>query len=250
MAMAVNRQNHNNPMIRKMESIFRLSEDERAALGAVPMQVQIIRENQDLVREGDRPSRCCALLEGYGCTYKLTGDGKRQIMGFYIPGDIPDLQSLHLRALDTSIGTLTACRVGFIPHEILRDLCRSHPRIADALWRETLVDASIFREWMTSIGRREALNRIAHLFCEWVVRLKAIDLVREDACTFPMTQNEMGDALGISTVHVNRILQDLRGAGLISLKGSTLTVLDWAQLQRVGDFNAGYLHLEPEQAAA
>src|SRR5215207_8227501 len=108
-------------------------------------QAVSLRADQDIVREGDRPTRSCLVLEGFTCIYKLTGEGKRQIMGFQIPGDIPDLQSLHLTVLDTTLGTITPCKVGFIQHEVLRELCERNPRIASAFWRETLIDASIFR---------------------------------------------------------------------------------------------------------
>jgi CRP-like cAMP-binding protein len=239
-----------NPIIRKLESIFVLSDEERAAVNALPMQVQDLKADQDIVRVGDRPSRSFALLEGYTHTYKITGEGKRQIMAFHIPGDIPDLQSIHLKVLDNSVATLTRCKVGFIPHEVLRGLCRTYPRINDALWRETLIEGSIFREWMTSIGQREALSRVAHLLCEWVVKLQAIGLVKDFTCDLPITQNELGDALGISTVHINRTLQDLRAEGLIALRGATLTVLDWDGLQRVGDFDPMYLHIDQGQVAA
>jgi len=248
--MDASRFHQNTPLIRRLESIFVLSDDERDALENLPMHVQDLRADQDIVREGDRPSRSCLLLDGYAATYKMTGDGKRQIMDFHIPGDIPDLQSLHLKVLDNSLGTLTQCRVGFIQHEVLRDLCRRYPRLNDALWRQTLIDAAIFREWMTNIGRRDAYNRIAHLFCEWVVRLRTVGLVRDYTCELPMTQSELGDAMGISTVHVNRVLQELRSNGLISLRGSTLRVLEWEQLKQVGDFDPTYLHLDPVQTAA
>src|SRR5829696_9400312 len=129
-----------NPLIRKLESIFPLSEDERHALETLPMQVMVIKADQDIVRVGDRPSRACLILSGFACTYKVTAGGKRQIVSFAIAGDIPDLQSLHLKTLDTSIATISTCRVGFIPHEALWTLCLNHPRIAAAFWRETLVD--------------------------------------------------------------------------------------------------------------
>src|SRR5215210_8554827 len=135
-----------SPLIRKLESIFTLSEDERRAILDLPLQVTTIKADQDIVREGDRPSRSCALLEGFACTFKVTAEGKRQITAFHIPGDIPDLQSLHLEVLDTSLGTLTPCKVGFIQHEALQDLCERNPRIARALWCMTLIDASTFRE--------------------------------------------------------------------------------------------------------
>jgi hypothetical protein len=120
---------HENPLIRKLESIFTLSDGERQALLSLPAQATALKENQDIVREGDSPSRSCVIVSGFACSYKVTGQGKRQIQGFYIAGDIPDLQSLHLRVLDNSVGTITPCRVWFIPHEALRDICDRYPRI-------------------------------------------------------------------------------------------------------------------------
>ena len=112
-----------NPLTRKLDSIFTLTDDERQALENLPMQLAVLKENQDIVREGDSPSRSCLLLSGFAGTYKVTGEGRRQIMAFNIAGDVPDLQSLHLKVLDNSVGTITPCRVGFIPHEALHDIC-------------------------------------------------------------------------------------------------------------------------------
>jgi CRP-like cAMP-binding protein len=243
---------HSAPLIRKLEAIFSLNDEERQALEAPPMQVQTIRAEEDLVWEGDRPSRSRVLLEGYASSYKMTGEGKRQIQSWHIPGDIPDLQSLHLKVLDISISTVTLARVVFIQREVLRDLCRRHPRLNDALWRETLIDAAIFREWMTNVGRREAYNRMAHLLCEWVVRLRAVGLVEDRwdrICDLPMTQSKLADATGLTPVHVNRVLQELRRDRFIARKGNKLTVLGWDQLKQVGDFDPIYLHLEPRPAA-
>jgi CRP-like cAMP-binding protein len=240
-----------DPLVRKIESVapFALSEAERAALLGLPMQVQALRADQDVIREGDRPSRCCILLEGFASTYKTTLGGKRQITAFYIAGDIPDLMSLHLRVLDASIGTLTPCRVAFIQHEPMRELCERHPRIAAVLWRTTLIDGAVFREWMLNVGQREAYARLAHLLCEVVTRMGAVGLAEGHSCKMPITQTELGDATGISTVHVNRTLQELRGDGLISLRDGTLTVHDWEGLSGAGEFDATYLHLEPREAA-
>jgi CRP-like cAMP-binding protein len=191
------------------------------------------------------------VLQGFTATYKMTGDGRRQIHAFHLAGDIPDLPSLHLRVLDNnSIITVTPCRLGFIQHETLRDLCRKQPRIMEAFWRQTLIDAAIFREWMTNIGRREAYSRPAHILCEWIVRLQAVGLVEDHPCDLPMTQSELADAMGVSTVHVNRVLQELRGDGLITLKGNRLEVLDWERLRQAGDFDPTYLHQEPDREAA
>jgi CRP-like cAMP-binding protein len=242
--LAVSSNSH--PPIRKLESIFTLTDEERDALVSLPMQVADLKADQDVVREGDRPSRSFVLLEGFACTYKVTGEGKRQIMAFHISGDLPDLQSLHLKVLDNSVGTITPCKVGFIRHETLHDLCGRYPRITSALWRQTLIDAAVFREWMASIGQREAYGRIAHLLCELVVRMRSVGLAQDHTCDVPITQAELGDALGLSTVHINRVLQELRGDGLIRLVGGTLTVLNWDGLKEVGDFDPTYLHLEQE----
>jgi CRP-like cAMP-binding protein len=239
-----------NPMIRKLESIFTLTDDERQALEALPMQLAVIKDHQDIVREGDRPSRSCLILSGFTATYKITGGGKRQIVSFGIPGDIPDLQSLHLKVLDISISTVSQCRVGFITHDDLRDLCTRYPRIAAAFWRETLIEGAIFREWVTNVGRREAYSRMAHLLCELLVRLRAVGLAEDTSCDLPITQGEFADALDITTVHVNRVLKELRADGLVELKGDWLNIPDWDRLKEVGEFDPTYLHLESDQAAA
>src|SRR5215207_4142247 len=241
---------HDNPLIRTLGSVFALTEDERQALEALPMQVMVIKDDQDIVRMGDRPSRSCLILSGFAATYKVTAGGKRQIVSFAIAGDIPDLQSLHLKTLDTSIATISTCRVGFIPHEALREISTRYPRIGAALWRETLIDAAIFREWVMNVGQREAYQRMAHVLCELLVRLRAVGLVEDHACDLPITQSEFADAIGTSNVHVNRVLQELRAEGLIELKGDRLFVPDWDRLKQMGEFDPTYLHLETEQAAA
>jgi CRP-like cAMP-binding protein len=236
-------------MIRKLDSIFPLSEEERQALQDLPVQITVINADQDIVRIGDRPSQCCLLLEGYTCVYKLTSEGKRQIMALHVPGDIPDLQSLHLKVLDNSIATICPCTIGFIQHEDLRRVCERHPRVTAALWRETLVDASVFREWLLNIGRREAYTRMAHLLCEFLVRLKVVGLAEDGTFDLPITQVELADAIGTSTVHVNRVLQALRAEGLIETKSTQVTIPDWERLKEVGDFDPLYLHLVEDEAA-
>jgi CRP-like cAMP-binding protein len=239
-----------NPLIRKLESVFALTDDERQALETLPMQVAVVKDNQDIVREGDRPSRSGLILSGFACTYKITAGGRRQIVAFTIAGDIPDLQSLHLKTLDISIGTISPCRVGFITHEALREICLGYPRLAAAFWRETLIDAAIFREWVTNVGQREANQRMAHVLCEMLVRLRAVGLAEDHVCDLPITQGEFADALGVTPVHVNRVLQQMRADGLIETKGTQVKIPDWDKLKRVGEFDPTYLHLENDQAAA
>jgi CRP-like cAMP-binding protein len=236
------------PLIRKLETIFVLSDDEKNALQSISGTVKTFDARQDIVREGDRPSACCLLLEGFLCRYKLTDDGKRQILSFHIAGDIPDLQSLYLDVMDHSMGTLARSTLAFLPHDTVRDLIRRCPRIGDAFWRETLIDASIFREWVINLGRREAYARMAHLLCEIYLRLKSMGLANGHAYELPLTQAELGDALGASTVHVNRTLQDLRGEGLITFEAGSVTVLDWRRLKEAGEFDPTYLHLRQDAA--
>ncbi|WP_262028794.1 Crp/Fnr family transcriptional regulator [Microvirga sp. Mcv34] len=240
----MHRQVNTNPLLWKLDSIVSLSDEERQALLDLPMAVKVMEADSDIVRDGDRPSECCLVLSGFVCRYKVLSDGRRQIMGFYIPGDIPDLQSLHLHVMDHSVGTLVTSSLALIPHESLRRVLAQYPGLAAAFWRDTLIDAAMFREWMVGMGRRSAYQRIAHLLCELQVRLKAVGLAGEDGYELPVTQNELGDALGLSTVHVNRVLQDLRSEGLIVLRGGSLHIPDWKALQLAGDFDPGYLHLK------
>ena len=237
------------PLIRKLRGGLQLSADERAGLESLPMRVEVIRADQDLVREGDRPSRCFALLEGCAISFKRTGAGKRQIMTFHISGDLPDLQSLHMKRLDNTIATITPCKVGFVEHGALLDLCARFPRITNALWRETMRDAALFKEWVMNVGRRDAQAGVAHLICEFVTRMGAVGLVKDGQCAFPITQNELADAVGVSSVHINRTLQELRAGGLIALTRGKLQVVDWEGLKAIGDFAPDYLYLDEERAA-
>lgn len=237
-----------NMLVRKLESIARLSDDERNAILNLPLRVQALPPRQDIVREGDRPSQCCLILDGWACRDKIVGEGRRQIFSFHIPGDIPDLQSLHIHTMDHSLATVTRATVAFIPHGALRDLTACFPGIAALFWRDTLIDAAIFREWMIGMGRRSAYERIAHLLCEMYLKLEAVGLAGEHRCAFPISQTDMADALGLTNVHVNRTLKALRGDGLITLHNHTLVVDRWNELVAAGEFDPKYLHLEKRAA--
>jgi CRP-like cAMP-binding protein len=248
--MASPDQPRRHPFVRKVESIALtpITEEERAALLTLPMQTAQFDANRDIVREGDRPSRCFTLLEGFACTSKTSRAGKRQVMAYHVAGDIPDLQSLHLKVLDNSVSTISPCRVGFVQHDAMRTLFQAHPRIGAAFWRMTLIDAALMREWMLNIGRREAYARMAHLLCELITRLEAVGLVVDYSCELPMTQPELADALGITPVHVNRILRDLKAAELVTLRGRRLTVHDWDGLKTAAEFDPTYLHFRDQDA--
>ena len=229
-------------LIRKLESIGPLSSAERDALRRLQTSLHHVNARQDVVREGERPNAITLVVQGLLCRYKIVADGKRQIMSFHIPGDLPDLPSLVIPILDHSLCSLVASELALIPRAALLDLLADQPQLAHLFWRDTLVDAAIFREWMVGIGRRSAFTRIAHLFCEMIARMRAVGLSSEHTVELPLTQTDIADALGLSTVHVNRTLQELRGAGLIKYSRGMLVAIDWPGLRSAGDFEQNYLH--------
>jgi CRP-like cAMP-binding protein len=199
----------------------------------------------DLIAEGDKPEAVFMLLEGWAFRYKHLVEGGRQIMAYLVPGDLCHVRFFLFEEMDHSIGLLSDARVAKIPAAEMLDVMDRYPRIERALMWATLVDESTLREWLLNIGQRDALQRISHLFCELCVRLNVVKLV-EDNKTFalPLTQAELADTTGMTTVHVNRSLQRLRQDGLISTKEGKLTILDFKRLAKIGGFNAAYLHTD------
>ena len=229
-------------LIRKLSNFGPLSEQEKQVLSGLIVDTQDVPAREDMVREGDCPKHSCVLLDGFACRYKMTSDGQRQILSFQFPGDISDLYSFVLKVMDHSIGALTDCEIGIIPHAKLQDITANHPHLTRLLWRDTMADSSKFREWMVGIGRRSARSRVAHLLCEMLIRCKAIGLCEGYSYELPVTQSDLADCLGMSLVHINRILQGLRADGLITLAGGTVTIQDWPRLSEVAGFDASYLH--------
>lgn len=230
-------------LLRRLNSIYALDDDDRAAVDRLPIQVSDLPADHDLVREGARPTRCCFLISGMTCWFKTTREGRRQILSFHVPGDLPDLQSIHLTTMDSTLSTMSPSRVAFVQHEVLHAICAERPKVASAFWRMTLIDAAVFREWVANVGGRQAYARVAHLLCEMALRLGAVGLAENYVCNLPITQSELADATGLSTVHVNRTLQTLRKKKLVDWKDSRLQVLDWSALRAAGDFDPSYLHL-------
>lgn len=231
-------------LIHKLEQRDTLSDEERQALQGAVARFKEVRADEDIVREGDRPSESTLLLEGFTARYKLLSNGKRQITALHVPGDFVDLHSFLLKKMDHGVVALTPCRVGLFPHANLREITEKHPHLGRLLWLSTLIDGAIHREWLVAMGRRPALNQMAHILCELFVRLQAVGLTQDKSFTLPLTQAELGDALGLSTVHVNRVVQELRGAGLITWRGETLTIEDWPRLEEVAEFDPTFLHLD------
>lgn len=235
-------------LVRKLGSIATLSDEERQAIESLPMRVLTLEARQDIVRDGDKPSHCCLIVSGWACRYKLLSEGKRQIFSFHIPGDIPDLHSMHIPTMDHSVATVTKATVAFIPLESVRDLAARFPNIASLFWRDTLIDAGVFRQWILSMGRRSAFGHVAHLFCELYLKLEAVGLAQDHRCPLPVTQVDLADALGLTPVHVNRVLQDMRGRALIELRSRTLVIEAWDELLRLSQFDPTYLNLEKRAA--
>lgn len=241
-------------LIRKLESMEPLSQPERQAIKDLPVRIHAVDARQDIVRDGDLPQQCCLILSGWACRYKLLHEGKRQILSFHIAGDIPDLGNLHIPAMDHGLASVTKATVGFIPHDNLRALTDAFPRIGALFWRATLIDAGVFRAWIVGMGRRSAFERIAHLFCEMYLKLQVVGLAGDHRCPMPVTQADLADALGLTSVHVNRVLQTMRGRALITLRSSTLVIAAWDELIRVSEFDPAYLQighsLEPQADVA
>lgn len=230
-------------LVRKLETHTDLDADERRALVGLPATVRVFEAGQDILRDGDRPTHCALIVEGWAYRYQTLAEGRRQILSFHLAGDVPDLLSLHLAVLDHGLAALTTCSVALIPHEPIRALTRRLPALADRLWRETLVDASIFRGWVTTMGRRSAYGRIAHLFCELYLRQAAIGLAEGGRCAMPLRQTQLADATGLTTVHISRTLHALRRAGLVTLQDRRLVIHDLGQLMEAAEFDPRYLHM-------
>lgn len=236
-----------NPFLRKLSYRSRLSAAELAALAALPSDEERVRSRGYIVRQGEAMKRSCLLVDGFAARYKLTADGERQIVSFHVPGDFIDLHTVMLKVADHSIGTLGDARIDWVPHTALLDVATAHDAVGLAFWKDTLVDASIGREWLLNIGQRDAYARLAHLICEIATRLAAVGLYREGRFQLMVTQTELADATGLTPVHINRTLQKLRADGLISNRGTEFHIEDWRALVEAGGFDVSYLYL-PEPA--
>jgi CRP-like cAMP-binding protein len=212
--------------------------------------VREVEPRRDLIREGDEPRHVHLLLDGWACRYKSLPDGRRQVLAFMLPGALEDSRVFLLRRMDHSIGAITRLRCAEIPPAELEALAAQSPTLARALWRNDLVNAAIAREWVLNVGQRTAHERLAHIMCEVYFRLESVDLAENGSCDWPLTQNDLAEAAGLTSVHVNRTLQLLRGAALIDIRGRRLTILDLPRLKEAGLFTPNYLHFEQPGAQA
>jgi len=230
----------------KLEAFTKLSAEDREALARVTQNTRYVDARRDIISEGDKPRHVHLVVDGWGARYKSLPDGKRQIVSIFLPGDFCDLNVYILKHMDHSIGAITRMKVAMIGPEEMNALTRERPRITQALWWHELVSTAIQREWTLNLGQRSAYERLGHLLVELYLRLRTVGRANDHRCDFPLTQNDLAEATGLTAVHVNRTLQELRGDGLIELERRQLHILDLERLMDVSLFNANYLHLDHE----
>ena len=238
------------PMIHKLEESGRLGDADRQAVLELPHRLIQLRPQEYIVREGDAAQNSCLMLSGYSFRNKVAGNGGRQVFSIHMRGDLADLQNSLLGRADHNLQALDHVEVALIPVAAIQDIAFARPAVGRAMWFQTLVDASIFREWTLNVGRRDARTRAAHLLCEFALRLEAAGLGQKDGYVLPMTQEQLADALGLTPVHTNRTLMALGSEGLISRTKRAVRIEDWSKLAGVGDVNAAYLHLPPSRPGA
>jgi CRP-like cAMP-binding protein len=231
-----------NPLLRKLGNFTALSEEESRAVIECCKDVRTVGAREDVISQGDRTGGVKLLLDGFACRYKTLEDGRRQIVAYFVPGDLCDLRVFILKRMDHSIGAIAPSRIATIAPDNVLKLMHTYPALTRALWWSTLVEEAIAREWILNVGQRNALERTAHLFCELLYRFRAVGLNEGLSCTLPLTQVELAETLGLSPVHVNRTLQELRRQKLITLDDGTLTIQNLQALEELSFFNAEYLH--------
>jgi CRP-like cAMP-binding protein len=231
-------------LLRRLNTVTGLDEADIAAIRSLPIIVRQWEGGKVIVSDGDRPTDCCLVIEGFCVRSKSTADGQRQILSIHIPGDIPDLQSLHLHRMDHDLVAVVPSILGFISHASLRSLTRERPNVAEVFWRDSLIDAAIFREWIVNVGQRPAGSRLAHLVLELRKRL-AVAGRAADPFEMPLTQEQIGEALGITPVHANRIIKQLREERIVDINRGRVAVLDEKKLGELAQFDDRYLHQDP-----
>ncbi|MGZ2410987.1 CRP-like cAMP-binding protein [Sphingomonas sp. F9_3S_D5_B_2] len=244
------RPNALEPLVVKLEYWHHLDAEDRAGILALPHSIKTMEANHYIVREFDRPSHSCLMLSGFAVRHKIVAGGARQIVSIHMRGELVDLQNSLLGTADHSVQMLTTGKVAMIPKEAINRLIEQRPAVGRAMWHDTLVDGSIFREWIANVGRRDARTRIAHVLCEFSLRLKVAGLGEHTNYDMPMTQEQLADATGLTAVHVNRTIKGLEADGLIErIHPRSITIGDWRKLAETGDFNSSYLHLQDHEPA-
>ncbi|WP_445221584.1 Crp/Fnr family transcriptional regulator [Bradyrhizobium sp. Pa8] len=232
-------------LVRRLRTSSGISDDDVKEIEMLPIAVRQYPAETPVVRDGERATDCCLIADGFCARSKTIPSGKRQILSIHIPGEIPDLMSLFLHVMDHDLSTLTPCTLGFIRHETLRKLHQRSPSVAELFWRDTLIDSAMFREWIVNVGQRPAPARLAHVMIELRERLRVIERLDGNSFEMPLTQEQIGEALGITAVHANRVIKQLRQEGIVELHRGRVTVLDERKFLELADFDGRYLHQSP-----
>jgi CRP-like cAMP-binding protein len=231
-------------LLSRLERFNTLSAADRQRIAELPLKLVNYAAEREIVSYGYSTSRCTLVLDGFLYSYKPVAGSRRQITSFFVPGDVVDLSTLYLPKVDHTITTLGPAVLAFVPHAVLKQTLNDSSALAQAFWRETLMQAAIFHEWVANLGRRDALARLAHIVCELTVRLQSIGLARDFSFSVPWTQMDVADACGISNVHANRVIQELRHLELVEWDSRRLKIRNWTALVRVADFNDDYLQCD------
>ena len=247
--MGLRAQDGHNRFVEKMSAFGLLKPDDIAALADATALPRRYAGKVDLIREGDRPGPVFVMLEGWACRYKLLPNGTRQIVGFLMPGDSCDLHVALLAEMDHSIQTITPALVARIDRNAMDALLEQHPAVAKTMYVGQLVDEGTLRAWITSMGRRTSIERVAHLMCELYLRARDVGLTVEPSFTMPLSQTILADALGMTPVHLNRVLRELREVGAMTLSRGTLTIANPNQVAEIAGFDENYLHRRQRPAA-
>jgi CRP-like cAMP-binding protein len=241
--MQGNNENPGRHLIAKLNAFMKTSSGSEDVINEMASRrVVSLDRGRDIISEGDEPQTVNLLLSGWACRYKMLEDGRRQILAFFLPGDLADLHVYILKAIDHSISAITPIRYARLSPREFQELSDGHPRLLRALWWESLVTDSIQREWLVSVAQRDALQSVAHLACELFLRLKTVGLCDGNICDFPLTQIDIGDALGMTQPHVSRTINELNRTGVATLKKGRLEVKDMGKLKELALFNPNYLH--------
>lgn len=231
--------------VAKMEIRSVLTDEEREAVLSLPVKPRQVQAHREIVRLGEQVEHACLIATGFVARFAQLEDGARQNVSLHIAGDMVDLYSLMLPAVPTPLVALTSSTILQVSHDVLRNRAFRYPGIAAAFWRECVVDGNIVAQWLTNVGRRDARSRLAHLLCEMAVRSNQIGRYVRGRYPLPITQEQIADALGLTSVHVNRMLQSLRSEELVQVSHREVAILDWQALTHAGKFDAEYLHLAP-----
>jgi len=230
-------------LLQRLEHFNHLSGEDKQRIAELPLTVTNVASNQQVAKPADTPSRCTLVLGGFLYSHKMVNGSRRQIMSFLVPGDIADLHALHMPSYDHGLSTLGPAVLAFVPHSAFLRALDGSPRLSQAFWRDALIQAAIYREWVVNLGRRDAIARVAHVVCELTLRLQVVDLARNFCLQMPWTQMDLADACGISNVHANRVVQELRRRGLVDWDARQVRIRDWDGLARLADFSDAYLRM-------